>query len=163
MKSFGRLGAIAILGGVIILGFAVANLPGRWVAHLGTPVVRADGGCSLASLNGPYAVAGQGTLVASLPGIPAPAPFAESSLADFDGAGAFSGKGTVNIGGNVLNVTFTGTYTLGSDCTGNVAINTNLGLTVHHAIVVIGGGQRFIETESDPVAVIQYRVERLGD
>jgi hypothetical protein len=126
-----------------------------------TPVVQAT--CSQANLKGAYAVAGQGTLVASLPGIPAPAPWAESSLANFDGAGSFSGKGTVNIGGVVLNITFTGTYTVNSDCTGDVTINTNLGLTVHHAIVVIGGGQRFIETETDPLAVVQYRVEKLED
>lgn len=130
------------------------------------PVVHAqdqNSGCSNASLKGAYAVAGQGTLVTSLPGLPAPAPWAESSIANFNGAGTFSGKGTVNIGGAVLNVTFTGTSTVNSDCTGDVTINTNLGLTVHHAIVVIGGGQRFIETESDPLAVVQYRVERLGD
>ncbi len=163
MKVFRRLAVVAIGAGVIIIVLAVANLSRVGIAGPATPVVRADEGCSLGSLKGPYAVAGQGTLVTSLPGIPAPAPFAESSLADFDGAGGFSGKGTVNIGGAVLNITFTGTYTLNSDCTGNATINTNLGLTVHHAIVVIGGGQRFIETESDPVAVVQYRVERLGD
>jgi hypothetical protein len=134
------------------------------IGLLTTPVARASSGCSLASLHGAYAVAGQGTLVTSVSGIPAPAPWAESSLANFDGAGSFSGKGTVNIGGVVLNITFTGTYTVNSDCTGDVTINTNLGLTVHHVIVVIGAGRRFIETESDPnFAVVQYRVEKLEE
>src|ERR1700676_1995763 len=100
MKAFRGLKVIAILGSLITIGLAVSNLPRLPVSGLAAAsVVRTDGGCSLASLRGPYAVAGQGTLVASLPGIPAPAPWAESSLADFDGAGAFSGKGTVNIGG----------------------------------------------------------------
>jgi hypothetical protein len=142
-----------------LLAFTAIALIGLFT----TPAVQASSGCSLASLKGAYAVAGQGTLVTSLPGIPGPALWAESSLANFNGAGGFSGKGTVNIGGAVLNVTFTGTYTVNSDCTGDVTINTNLGLTVHHAIVVIGGGQRFIETESDPLAVVQYRVEKLEE
>ncbi len=141
-----------------LIAFTAVALIGFFTA----PVARAS--CSLASLHGAYAVAGQGTLVTSLPGIPAPAPWAESSIASFDGAGGFSGKGTVNLGGVVLNVTFTGTYTVNSDCTGDVTINTNLELTVHHAIVVIGGGRRFIETESDPnFAVVQYRVEKLEE
>jgi len=141
-----------------IVAFTAVVLVGLFT----TPVAGAN--CSQANLKGAYAVAGQGTLVASLPGIPAPAPWAESSLANFDGAGGFSGKGTVNIGGAVLNITFTGTYTVNSDCTGDVTVNTNLGITVHHAIVVIGNGNRFIETESDPnFAVVQYRVEKLED
>lgn len=141
-----------------LVSFTAVVLLGLFAA----PVARAS--CSQASLKGAYAVSGQGTLVASLPGIPAPAPWAESSIANFDGAGGFSGKGTVNIGGAILNVTFTGTYTVNSDCTGDVTIDTNLGLTVHHVIVVIRGGQRFIETESDPnFAVVQYSVERLED
>lgn len=160
MKRLVVSGFVALIGCLVGVLFH-SSVPKRGIAGFAVPVVRADQGCSVASLNGPYAVAGQGTLVASLPGITAPAPWAESSLADFNGNGAFSGKGTVNIGGAVLNVTFTGSYTVNSDCTGNVTINTNLGLTVHHAIVVIAGGQRFIETESDPVAVVQYSVERL--
>jgi hypothetical protein len=131
------------------------------------PVVHAqdeNSGCSLTSLKGPYAVEGQGTVVVQLPGLPAPpAPLAESSLANFNGAGAFSGHGTVSIGGAALNTTFTGTYTVNSDCTGNLTVNTNLGLTIQEAFVVIGGGRRFITTETDPLAVVERRVERLGD
>ncbi len=164
MKTFGRLRAIAILGGLITIGLALANAPRLPVAGLAASVVRADGGCSLASLRGPYAVEGQGTVVVQLPGLPAPpAPFTESSLANFDGAGNFSGKATVNIGGVALNATFTGTYTVNSDCTGNLTVNTSLGLTVQEAFVVIGGGQRFITTETDPLAAVERRVERLGD
>jgi hypothetical protein len=165
MKGFRRFTAIAIGAGVITIGLAVSNLPRLPVSGLvAASVVRADGGCSLASLKGPYAIEGQGTVVAQLPSFPAPpAPYAESVLADFDGAGTFSGKATVNVGGVVVKPTFTGTYTVNSDCTGNATINTDLGLTLHRAIVVIGGGQRFIETETDPFAVIQSRAEKLGD
>jgi len=164
MKVSRRLRAIAILGGVIILGFAVANLPGRRIAGLATPVVRADGGCSLDSLNGPYATEGQGTVVAQLPGFPTPPfPFGEVVVDHFNGAGSFFGDAKVNAGGVVLDVPVTGTYTVNSDCTGTLTVNTSLGLVLHNAIVVIGGGQRVILTETDPFAVIQRRSERLGD
>src|SRR6202521_3891310 len=147
MKAFRRFTAIAIGAGVITAA----------------SVVRADDGCSLASLKSPYAIEGQGTVVAQPPGFPAPpAPWAESVLVDFDGAGTFSGKATVNVGGVVVKPTFTGTYTVNSDCTGNATINSDLELTVHRAIVVIGGGQRFIETETDPFIVGEGRVEKLG-
>ncbi len=164
MKAFGGLKVIAILGGLITIGLALANLPRLPLPGLAASVVRADGGCSLASLNGPYAVARQGTVVVQLPNLPAPpAPFAEVAIAHFDGAGTFFGSASVNIGGVALNVPFTGTYTVNSDCTGNNTVNTNLGITLHQAFVVIGGGQRFIETETDPLAVVEGRVEKLGD
>ncbi len=164
MKPFGRIGAIAILGGLTILGFAVANLPGRRIPGLASPVVRADGGCSLASLNGPYATEGQGTIVGQLPGLPAPPfPFGEVVLDHFNGAGSFFGNASVNLGGVALPVSFTGTYTVNSDCTGTVTVNTSLGLTLHNSMVVIGGGQRFILTETDPFAVIQRTGVKLGD
>ena len=132
------------------------------------PVVHAqdnNSGCSLASLNGRYAIEGQGAVVAQLPGFPAPpAPQGEVAIATVNGAGSFSGSATLNIGGLVLNsVAFTGNYTVNSDCTGTATVNTSLGLTLHNAIVVIGGGQRFIETETDPFQVIQRRGQKLGD
>ena len=133
------------------------------------PVVHAqneNGGCSVGSLNGPYAVEGEGTVVASLgPAFPAPPfPFGEASLARFNGDGTGSATATVNFGGVVLNaVPVTITYAVNSDCTGNLTVNTSLGLAVHEAFVVTGGGQRFITTETDPFAVVQRRAERLGD
>jgi hypothetical protein len=166
MKAFRGLKVIAILGGLTAIGLALANLPRLPVAGLAPSVVRADGGCSLASLNGPYAVEGEGTVVASLgPSFPTPPfPFGEASLAHFNGAGTFFGSATVNIGGVVLDsLPFTGTYTVNSDCTGNLTVNTTVGLTVHEAFVVIGGGKRGISTQTDPWAVVQRRVERLGD
>jgi hypothetical protein len=164
MKVFRRLAAIAIGAGLIIIALAVTNLSRVRIAGPATSVVRADGGCSLASLNGPYANARQGTLVMSVIGLPAPAPYAEVARVDFNGAGAFSGKATVNIGGAVLNDTpFTGTYTVSSDCTGNLTVNTNVGVTLHEAFVVIRGGERIITTETDTFAVIEGSAEKLGD
>lgn len=166
MKRFVVSGLVAFLG-CLVVGISLGTLPRRGIAGLAIPVVRADGGCSVASLKGPYAVARQGTLVTSVPalGLVAPAPWAEVALVNIDGAGSFSGKATVNIGGAVLSdVPFTGTYTVNSDCTGtNTVTAPSVGITIHQALVVIGGGQRFIETEADSLAVVEGRIEKLGD
>ena len=128
------------------------------------PVVHAqetESGCSLASLNGSYALDRQGTLVTSVLGRPAPAPWGEGAIEHFDGDGAFSGKATVNVGGAVLSGAVTGTYTVNGDCTGTKTVYTPVGLTVHEAIIVIG--RRMIGTQMDPWAVIQTRAEKIGD
>lgn len=164
MKTFRGLKVIAILGGLITIVLAVASLPRLPVAGLAASVVRADGGCSVASLEGPYATEGQGTIVGSLPGFPPPPfPFGEVILDHFNGAGSFFGNASVNAGGVALVVPVTGTYTVNSDCTGTITVNTSLGLILHNSIVVVGGGQRFIATETDPFAVIQRTGVKLGD
>ena len=133
------------------------------------PVVHAQNqgnGCSLSSLNGSYAVDKHGTILVQLPlpGVPPPpAPYGETSIAHFNGAGSFSGNATVNIGGAVVHTAFTGIYKVNSDCTGTVTVNA-LGLTTNEAIVVIGGGQGYISISTDQtIAVLQARVERIGN
>ena len=119
--------------------------------------------CSLATLNGAYAIDRQGTVVSQLPGFPAPpAPLGEAAIANLSGDGSLSGTATVNIGGLVLHIPFTGTYTLNPNCTGTVTINTGLGLFLHNAIVVIDGGRRFIGTETDTFEIVQTRGEKLS-
>ena len=156
--------------GIIIFAFiaatAAAIVSVSTVRYAGAtlPVVHAqetESGCSLASLKGSYALDRQGTLVASVLGLPAPAPWGEAAFEHFDGAGGFSGKATVNVGGALLNGIVTGTYTVNSDCTGTKTVNTPVGLTVHEAIIVVG--QRMIGTQTDPWAVIQTRAEKIGD
>lgn len=162
MKRFVVSAVVALLG-CLVVATLFSTLPKRGIAGLAAPVVQADGGCSVASLSGPYATEGEGTIVGALPSFPPP-PFAfgEVILDHFNGAGSFFGDAKVNLGGVVLDVPVTGTYTVNADCTGTVTVNTSLGLTLHNAMVVIGGGQRFILTETDPFAVIQRRGQRLG-
>lgn len=165
MKRLIVSGFVALLG-CLVVATSLGNLSKHRIPGVPTSVVRADGGCSAASLNGAYAVEGQGTIVASLgPAFPTPPfPFGEASRARFNGDGTGSASATVNFGGVVLNaVPVTITYAVNTDCTGNLTVNTSLGLSVHEAFVVVGGGQRFITTETDPFAVVQRRGERLGD
>lgn len=165
MKLLRKIRLIVIVVSVVVVVLAAGSLP--WPKHAATvrtAVVRADGGCSPASLNGTYAVGRQGTIVGQLPGFPAPPfPFGEAGIATFNGAGTFFGKTTVNAGGFILTPTFTGSYTVNLDCTGTVTVNSNLGLTLHNAIVVTKGGQGYIETQTDQWAVAEGQVERLGD
>jgi len=164
MKTFGQVRPILILGTLILALLAVSILVRPPITGSKTAVVHADGGCSAASIQGTYAVHGQGTFLVPIPGFPAPPfPFGEAGIATFDGAGKLFGKTTVNAGGLLLTPTFTGTYTVNSDCTGSVTVQSNAGFTIQEAIVVIGGGKRYVGTETDPAAVIVRTVERLRD
>jgi hypothetical protein len=159
-RVFATLLAIAALTVLVIWA------PRTKYAAAALPVVHAqdeNSGCSLASLKGSYALDRQGTLVSSILGLPAPAAWGEVAFEHFDGAGAFSGKATVNAGGAVVSGTVTGTYTVSSDCTGTKTVNTSVGVTVHEAIIVTGGGQRMIGTQTDSWAVIQTRAEKIGE
>lgn len=158
-RAITTLAAIAATTAIVISVSTVKYAATPQVVH----AQEAGSGCSLSSLKGSYALDRQGTLVASILGLPAPAPWGEVAFEDFNGAGTFSGKATVNVGGAVVNGTVTGTYTVSSDCTGTKTVNTSGGVTVHEAIIVTGGGQRMIGTQTDPWAVVQTRAEKIGD
>jgi hypothetical protein len=109
-------------------------------------------------------IQGQGTIVAQIPNLPPPPfPFAETGIVTFDRAGKLSGKTTVSFSGFVVQPTFTGTYTVNSDCTGSFTVQSSIGITLHHDVVVIGGGRRFESVEPDPFVVITRRAERLEE
>lgn len=155
----------AISLGVLIALLAAGNLPRPRFGILGASMVRADEtSCSVASLGGTYAIQGQGTIVAQIPNFPPPPfPFAETGIVTFDRAGKLSGKTTVSFNGFVVQPTFTGTYTVNSDCTGSFTIQSSIGITLHDDVVVIGGGRRFESVEPDPFVVITRRAERLEE
>jgi hypothetical protein len=163
MRTSKRIAMIITLSGVALATWMISNRPKARFVALAPLSVRADNErCSLASLQGTYAVHGQGTFLLQVPGFPGPPfPFGEAGIATFDGAGKLFGKTTVNAGGLVRSPSFTGIYTVSSDCTGSVAVQSNFG-TIQENIVVIGGGQRYVGTETDPSAVIVRTVERLG-
>ena len=166
MEVFRRVSSIGILGGLIVTVLAVGNLPRPRLIHAVSAVQADDDNrrCSVASLNGTYAMQAQGTIVGQLPSLPSPPfPFAQAGIIAFDGAGNLFGKSTVNLGGLVLQPTFTGTYTVNSDCTGTITVNSSEGLVLHDATVVIRGGRGFRDVQTDPFSVITRSGERLGD
>jgi len=128
---------MAIVVGVPTVKYTAASLPVVHAQDTGS-------GCSLSSLKGSYGLDRQGTLVSSILGLPAPAPWTEVAFEHFDRCLA-------------------GSYTINSDCTGTKTVNTSVGVTVHEAIIVTGGGQRMIGTQTDPWAVVQTRAEKIGE
>ena len=164
LERIARIGLLSSLT-VVLSGFLLLVLslfPRMRIVAGATPIVHADAGCSVGNLHGAYAAHGQGTFLAPVPGFPAPPfPFGEAAIITFDGAGKLFGKTTINAGGLLLTPAFTGTYTVTSDCTGSLNIQSDLG-PLQEAIVVIGGGQRYVGTETDPAAVAVREAERLG-
>ncbi len=97
-----------------------------WAAH-----------CSLETLKGSYGLDEAGTNVG-----PPPQLFVTSGISLYDGNGNLSGSVTVNLGAPVL-ATFTGTYTVNSDCTysDSVQVMFPFGPTnLNHKGIVVGDG-----------------------
>jgi hypothetical protein len=158
--------AVLLFGFIGSSGSAPGNSPRSPLTQpaLAAQVVEGEPACSATSLRGTYAVQAQGTIVGQIPGFPPP-PFAigEAALVTFDGAGNLSGKTTLNIGGVVLQPTFTGTYTVNSDCTGTTTIHSSLGFVVHDATILVRGGREFRDVQTDSFEVSTRNGVRIGD
>jgi hypothetical protein len=82
-------------------------------------------------------------------------PFAEVGTQTFDGNGATTTTFTASQNGNMFQVTFTGTYTVKSDCTGTFTLsNPDLGLTVTLFFVIDDNLNEFQAVETLPGAVV---------
>jgi hypothetical protein len=77
------------------------------------------GQCSLSGTAGNYGLTLTGTLI--LP--TGPVPIAAVVRATLDAAGNATGTESRNVGGGFADETFSGTYTVSSDCTGTATIN----------------------------------------
>jgi hypothetical protein len=158
--------AAASCGAAIIIALALSNAPRSQFMQTASAAQLDgdDGGCSVSSLRGTYAMQAQGTIVGQIPGFPPPPfPFAEAGIIRFDANGNLSGHSTVNVGGVTFPATFTGSYSVNSDCTGTLTVNLSNGLIAHDATVVVRGGQGFRDVQMDSFGVITRNGERIGD
>ncbi len=111
--------------------------------------------CSNVSLKGTYGYSSQG--FTEVPANISPAgfvPFAQTGLSTFDGNGQIlSGTftfATTTAAGGVFRGTFTGTYSVGADCSGTAVVQTDAGDTFTFDLVVLGPGKLlFINTDPD--------------
>ena len=125
--------------------------------------------CSLAILQAGYAAGTTGLINTS--GNPQDirirtfAPFAEAALFVFDGRGNLSGTSTVNFAGVVTPVTFTGTYTVNTNCTGSLTLGAGDNGTIHRDLVITDGGKEveFVSTDSGVVVAGYMKKQRVAD
>lgn len=114
--------------------------------------------CNLSNVVGTYGVSGGGTVQV---GTADPVQDTEVGLLTADGNGNVSGSVTFSANGTLLAATYTGTYTVNSDCTASASITDSLGEHLHEVGVVLKGGAeiRFIGT--DPGAEVSRDAIRL--
>ena len=117
-------------------------------------------GCTVHSVVGTYGVSGGGTVGV---GTANPVQDTEVGLLTADGNGNVSGSVTFSANGTLLTATYTGTYTVNSDCTTSASITDSLGENLHESGVALNGGAeiRFIGT--DPGAEVSRDAIRLDD
>ena len=101
---------------------------------MATTANAADKGCSNATLKGTFSHVGVGFLTAPLA---AADPFAGLGTETFDGNGGVTGNATGSFNGNPDSGTFTGTYTVNSDCTGTITSKFSNGFTGHVYFVLL--------------------------
>lgn len=80
--------------------------------------------CSDATLHGGYGYTSTGTLLSNVPP-PLVGPFAEVGRQSFDGHGNTQGTATLSANGNIIKVTFDGTYAVNLACTGNMTLHVS--------------------------------------
>jgi hypothetical protein len=125
------------------------------------PIPKTKHGC-FAALKGTYSVQGEGTVVAQMPGWPAP-PFTFTELGRYvlDGAGNISGNYTWNAGGTIMTGTATGTYAKEGTCIGTMTLDQG-GTAVNEFFAVYGNGNlRLVQTDS--WITITRTMERMPD
>lgn len=113
--------------------------------------------CSRATLNGNYGFAMDGTMQPV-------GPVALAGIIRANGAGAFSGVEVASIGGQIVQATYTGSYTVNPDCTGQAQyqlVAPNFVATRSMAFVITNGGKEFFMMSTVPGSVISGKAQRL--
>src|SRR3989442_15752379 len=95
--------------------------------------------CTKASIAGPYGYAIRGMVVSSNGSF---STFADSGNFTSDANGNLSAASTFSQDGTVTPRTFTGTYTVISDCTGTVKTKDSLGGSASINLVIVDNGQQ---------------------
>jgi hypothetical protein len=94
----------------------------------------AQDACTAASLQGSYGFRVDGTNVSN-PYLPV-GPFAAVGKNTYDGQGHMKGAIVVSTNGSIITATYTGTYTVNSDCSGSKSVALSIGLTVEFDYVM---------------------------
>jgi hypothetical protein len=137
-----RIAAVVLTGGLILAaGFSVLRLTHPAKA-------RAQNGCNASTI--------QGTFVYAFEGLAGGVPVAGIGRVTLDGSANGTGSDTISINGVPLQRTYTGTYTVNSDCTGSATYKDSLGQTFHESGIVMNGGNQIAVIVTDPGAVLAF-------
>ena len=148
---------------LVIAGLTALIGSKAWKLHATTPA------CSNAILRGGYGAGTTGLInISSNPNdikIKTFVPFAEAVHFLFDGHGNLSGTSTADFGGFVSPVTFTGTYTVNGNCTGNLTVDAGASGIVHRDLVIVDAGREVEFVSTDPGVVIagSMKKQRIGE
>ena len=127
---------------------ALFGIPGVGILH--PKVARAQTGCELSTLAVPYSYNINGTYYDNQGYYYL---YGEIGLMMFDGNGNITGSASLSDDGTAAHITYTGTYTMNPDCSGNMTINFTNGSEAFDFVLKNGGkGINLIET--DPGVVI---------
>lgn len=145
-----RLGAVII--GVAVLAGAAFLI---WRAENS---VRADIECTVKTLKGSYVYAQDGF---NIQGDTAAqrTPFAQAGREFYDSKGKMSGIATASLNGTIVHITYSGTYTINSDCTGTVTFTDNLSQTFHYDVFIGEDKREFVFLQTD-AGVVSAGFER---
>ena len=110
--------------------------------------VKAQNGCSNASLQGSFGYSVSGWTLA--PGTLIMVPLADTGRVTVDGAGNGSGFDTLSVNGVIVKRTYSGTYSVKDDCSGSAVYVDSLGNTIHEDFVVTSNGNQIAVIVTDP-------------
>ena len=125
------------------------------------PALRADNGCTAATINGAYGFSGSGfeavhesaartAKSASQAATSGFAPVTFVGTLSFTGDGMVSGSFTANGNGHQEKADpFSGAYVVNADCTGLVAVTEKDGHESHFTVTITDGGKEVLAIETD--------------
>lgn len=124
-------------------GFVIlALLAGSSLAQAAPDSADDSAPCSTAKLSGTYGYHFEGEIV----GV---AQFRTVGTQTFDGAGHIAVTASSSLGGQVSSYEFTGTYSLGADCRGQMEGRFPNGSTGHMDFVSVDGGRQLVGIQMD--------------
>lgn len=117
----------------------------------GVTPVHAQGGCSVATLNGNYGFTSSGFTTPNHSVKGTEVPFAVVGGGNFDGAGNFSVNYTLALKGIASQgLTTSGTYTVNSDCTGTATFTAGAAAGITENMVIVSGGAEVFQIVTSP-------------
>lgn len=118
--------------------------------HAASSVNKTTGQCSLGTLKGKYIFSDTGVTIVGSKQIP----FADAGQETYDGNGHVRGVSTQSINGKISRlVTYSGTYTVTSQCIGTYTVTDTTGFTSHFDQFIAPDGNKITYVETDPGTV----------